>query len=670
MAGIYTIGPGADSFATIQQAAGALSARGMAGDVEFPIAQFVYTGPVRLHSVAGSVQFQTRFYPSGTGAIVDAAGAPYCFAVESTDNVTVQGLRFRGCRDSGSAFVRFVASDQGRLRSCRMEDSAQFGVQVLACDSFRAESLRIEGNLLGMESRGLDFEDCRFAFATRCSIQGRVGSGLWIQGGSDNGNYLVSAVNTLNHGLHIENSSRARIHNFRARGSPQYAGYVINSPYARLDSCVFADAARSAAYFERCDSLWFNMAMAIGFAEQAVAVVNSPVTTVMALSVMGSPVCGLLIRGSPECHVESTQYAGFAADTCIGIAVDSSDCAMFTYTQMTGRVKRGINIRRSADVKFRHTRLTLTAVEAGLHLEQADRASFEPCSLRLVGTAAAVLVADSSRADSFQRLTIVGTPRVGVLAQGARDMVIANSFITGWSEDGVRLEAGSGAVLCHNSLLGQTGGEGAAVSASNTSGVQSRDNILVNRGADSSACWRIRGSWPFVAGGSNYNDLYVAGSGYAARVNDTLCRTLAEWQTLPFAPDLASIALDPVFVSDTDCHITVGSPCRGAGVPVPGFEYDIDLDLRDLVAPDIGADEFRPPSVAEVSFPGPARLTFQPSVVRAISKLDISSSGIELRNACGRRLAVSGQVAPGVYYIRTSGTRAREALFRRVVVVR
>lgn len=186
MSGTYPVGPGGpgvDSFPTVQAAAVALSARGLAGDADFPIRQSVYTGAVTVRSVTGSDRFRSRFFASGIGAIIDAAGGRHGFAVESTANVTVQGLRFRGCRDTGTAFLRFTASSNGVVRSCRLEDSAQFGVQVIGSDSFRAESLRQEGDLLGANSRALDFRDCRNAFATRCSILGQVGNGLWIEGG-------------------------------------------------------------------------------------------------------------------------------------------------------------------------------------------------------------------------------------------------------------------------------------------------------------------------------------------------------------------------------------------------------------------------------------------------------------------------------------------------------
>ena len=664
MSGVYPIGPGGpgvDSFPTIQAAAAALSYRGLAGDVDFPIQQFVYTGAVTLRNVAGSDRFLTRFYPEGIGAIVDAGGAQHGFAVESTDNVTVQGLRFRGCRSPGSAFVRFTASDHGTLRSCRLEDSAQFGVQVIRSDSFLAESLRYEGDLLGDDSRGLDFRDCRFAFATRCTMLGRVGNGLWIDGGSDNGNYRVTTMNPVNHGLHVENSPRVSIHNFVARGSSQFAGYVVNSPFARLESCVFAGAARTNAHFERCESLWFDMGMGIGDPERSVAVINSPYSEVMKLSVMLSPARGLYVYGSPECHIESTQYAGFLSDTCIGIEIDSSDCTMLTWTQMVGRVGRGLSIRRSSDVKVNHARFHLTVADAGVYLEQADRATFEPCSLDLAGAQAAVLVADGSASDSFGRMTITGTPRVGILANGARYMVVANSFITGWAEDGIRLDGSITTGLYYNSITGFAGATGSAVHLMDAADVDARDNILVTRGADSAACWRISGTWPFRPGSPDYNDLYIAGSGSTARYNDTLYRTLAEWRGLSWSPDSASIAADPMFAADTDYHILEGSPCRHAGVPVAGISYDIDTDERDPVSPDIGADEYVPPGVSE----GPSGAVPRWAVLDCNPVSDAAELNYELTESATVRLRlydVSGRTVLDLAVGRRSAGQHRTSL--------
>ncbi|MBE0640398.1 MAG: hypothetical protein IH599_00070, partial [Bacteroidales bacterium] len=76
---------------------------------------------------------------------------------------------------------------------------------------------------------------------------------------------------------------------------------------------------------------------------------------------------------------------------------------------------------------------------------------------------------------------------------------------------------------------------------------------------------------------------YLQGATYA---------NLAAWRTTGY--DAHSITADPGFISNTDLH-TVESSINGLAVPVPGVEYDIDGELRDITHPDPGADEFDPP---------------------------------------------------------------------------
>jgi len=66
-----------------------------------------------------------------------------------------------------------------------------------------------------------------------------------------------------------------------------------------------------------------------------------------------------------------------------------------------------------------------------------------------------------------------------------------------------------------------------------------------------------------------------------------------------FGFEASGINLDPMLVSSTNLHLRQGSPCIGAGVPIPGFEFDIDGDPRDPAHPDIGADEFTGGGVEE-----------------------------------------------------------------------
>jgi hypothetical protein len=257
-------------------------------------------------------------------------------------------------------------------------------------------------------------------------------------------------------------------------------------------------------------------------------------------------------------------------------------------------------------VKVKHARMDISVAEAGLYLTQADRFAVRPCSLMMAGAGAAVVVADTSVDDSFQRLTITGTLRDGLRAQGARRLVVANSFISGWSGSGVVLEQTSAARLFYTTIVGPLSGPGDGVRLRDATGTTALNNVNWTRGGDSAACFRVDGVWPFTPGGVDHNDLF-APNGSIARVNDTLVRTLTEWRALGASPDPASISRDPQLVSDTSHRILETSPCRDSGVPVPGFETDLDGDERDPATPDIGADEYTAPGVAEwpAARPGP-----------------------------------------------------------------
>ncbi len=90
---------------------------------------------------------------------------------------------------------------------------------------------------------------------------------------------------------------------------------------------------------------------------------------------------------------------------------------------------------------------------------------------------------------------------------------------------------------------------------------------------------------------SDNNDLFIAtGTNNFVGYFTTDQATLANWRTASTNQDLASISVDPTFVSATDLH-TTNSALNGVGTPVSGITVDIDGDLRDLIFPDMGADE-------------------------------------------------------------------------------
>jgi hypothetical protein len=273
-------------------------------------------------------------------------------------------------------------------------------------------------------------------------------------------------------------------------------------------------------------------------------------------------------------------------------------------------------------------------------------------------------------------MTILGTTADGITAQNCRGLVVANSCIRNWTGRGVVLNGVQSPRLYYNTIVGPDSSGVAGAFLSNVSGAEAKDNIIWNRGLDSSACYRITGTFPFAPGASDYNDLYASG-GAIARVGDTVYGGLPGWRGHASAPDAHSLSRDPLFVVGDNFYLSSASPCRDSGIPIPGFPWDIDLDERDTISPDIGADEFTPGAVSEegrlpqlhpalLVSPNPCRGT---TTIR-LSSLDsrLSSLALRIYDASGRLVLSQSAICnlqsemaldlsalrPGVYLARFS----------------
>jgi hypothetical protein len=87
----------------------------------------------------------------------------------------------------------------------------------------------------------------------------------------------------------------------------------------------------------------------------------------------------------------------------------------------------------------------------------------------------------------------------------------------------------------------------------------------------------------------DYNDLYTSGSVFAYRAGDIA--NFLSWQTTT-GQDANSISQNPQYVGTTDLHVLPTSPVANVGTPITGITTDIEGDARDIINPDIGADEF------------------------------------------------------------------------------
>ncbi len=119
----------------------------------------------------------------------------------------------------------------------------------------------------------------------------------------------------------------------------------------------------------------------------------------------------------------------------------------------------------------------------------------------------------------------------------------------------------------------------------------------------------------------NYNDYYSTGG--IGSINGAAQATLANWQTAT-GQDAASVAVNPSFFSPTNLHLFFNSTLDGLATPIPAINRDIDGDGRNAVTPDIGADEFTPPTCSSNSG-GTVSATF--TTICASSSTTLSSTG-------------------------------------------
>ena len=86
----------------------------------------------------------------------------------------------------------------------------------------------------------------------------------------------------------------------------------------------------------------------------------------------------------------------------------------------------------------------------------------------------------------------------------------------------------------------------------------------------------------------DHNNMFTSEGTTLANWNNTPYADLTAWQGAGF--DLNGLSVDPQFVAGNDLHV-LSSELNGAAQPIAGITIDIDGDTRDVINPDIGADE-------------------------------------------------------------------------------
>ncbi len=165
--------------------------------------------------------------------------------------------------------------------------------------------------------------------------------------------------------------------------------------------------------------------------------------------------------------------------------------------------------------------------------------------------------------------------------------LVANNFVhlKGGGSYGIDIYSSSNQKIYYNSVNNTGANSYAYYGYNNTTNVDVRNNIFANTG----------GGYSVYFGNANgatqmdYNDLYTTGTylGYTGSVN---VNNLSAWQSTT-GNDGLSISVNPQFYSTTNLHVSTPF-LDSAGVVVSEVTDDFDGEPRNLVKPDIGADEF------------------------------------------------------------------------------
>jgi hypothetical protein len=253
--------------------------------------------------------------------------------------------------------------------------------------------------------------------------------------------------------------------------------------------------------------------------------------------------------------------------------------------------------------------------------------------------------------------------RLGINADG-------NSITNGYGIFGIREAAGNNNVRFNSVYIGGTGVDGGssntfAFTSAVTSGTRNYlSNIFFNARSNNTSSGKhyaitFAGTAPNPAGiASNYNDLYVTGTGgHIGLYNGVDQTTLAAWRTAT-GNDFQSVSGDPQFIipngtaSTVDLHIQPATPTviEGGAQPVLTVADDFDGQLRSSFTPsDIGADagNFL---LLDQSGPG---IAYTP-LIGACGTGNVSLNNVQITDGTG--IPLSGSLIPRIYYRKGAGS--------------
>lgn len=167
---------------------------------------------------------------------------------------------------------------------------------------------------------------------------------------------------------------------------------------------------------------------------------------------------------------------------------------------------------------------------------------------------------------------------------------IVNNMIVSSGDYGVYLNDFESTDVFHNSIVGEP-----AIRINDQINLDARNNIFTSTGD-----FAFESDDALVVSDMvDYNVYYSTGTN-AFDIGVNVYADLAAWQLGDATMNANSAEGDPLFLAVDDLH-ALGTIVNNVGDPSVGVLVDIDGDARSLTNPDIGADEFTPPSCTPTS---------------------------------------------------------------------
>lgn len=198
---------------------------------------------------------------------------------------------------------------------------------------------------------------------------------------------------------------------------------------------------------------------------------------------------------------------------------------------------------------------------------------------------------------SITRNKIGNIESTGILAwsfsgTASEQLTIANNFVQSNRVAGIEVRSSSFTnTLFNNVNLFGTGSNPATTAALYLNGAGAAQTILNNNFSAQNGAPALRALNTANSNLSafNFNNYYSNGT-VLARQNNTELSDLAAIQAA-FGQNANSVSADPLYFTPVNLHVSQPQ-LDSAGTPVSGITADIDGQMRNTTAPDIGADEF------------------------------------------------------------------------------